>query len=98
MTAHRFSQSAQEKIEQAGGTITILGGKKPVVKNKQASAKPAEAASPPPAAEPAVSEVVEEDRQRVRVGIPEPESAAVGGITGDDGAQSFRLFYGVLQR
>jgi len=39
-----------------------------------------------------------EHRQRVRVGIPEPESAAVGGITGDDGAQSFRLFYGVLQR
>lgn len=61
VTAHRFSQSAQEKIEQAGGTITILGGKKPVVKNKQASAKPAEAASPPPAAEPAVSEVVEEE-------------------------------------
>ena len=61
VTAHRFSQSAQEKIEQAGGTITILSGKKPVVKNKQASAKPAEAASPPPAAEPAVSEVVDEE-------------------------------------
>ena len=61
VTAHRFSQSAQEKIEQAGGTITILGGKKPVVKNKQASAKPAEAASPPPTEEPAVSEVVEEE-------------------------------------
>ena len=61
VTAHRFSQSAQEKIEQAGGTITILGGKKPVVKNKQASAKPAEAASPPPAEEPAASEVVEEE-------------------------------------
>ena len=60
VTAHRFSQSAQEKIEQAGGTITILGGKKPVVKNKQASAKPAEAASPPPAEEPAASEVAEE--------------------------------------
>ena len=58
VTAHRFSQSAQEKIEQAGGTITILAGKKPVVKNKQASAKPAAAA--PPAEEPAVSEVVEE--------------------------------------
>ena len=60
VTAHRFSQSAQEKIEQAGGTITILAKKKPVVKNKQASAKPVEVASPP-AEEPAVSEVVEEE-------------------------------------
>ena len=61
VTAHRFSQSAQEKIEQAGGTITILDRKKPVVKNKQASAKPAEAASPPPTEAPAASEVVEEE-------------------------------------
>ena len=52
VSAHRFSQSAQEKIEQAGGTITILAGKKPIVKNKQASAKPAE--------ESAASEVAEE--------------------------------------
>ena len=60
VSAHRFSQSAQEKIEQAGGTITILAGKKPIVKNKQASAKPVEAASPPTAEEPAASEVAEE--------------------------------------
>jgi len=60
VSAHRFSQSAQEKIEQAGGTITILADKKPVVKNKQASAKPAEEASPPAAEEPAASEVAEE--------------------------------------
>ena len=60
VSAHRFSQSAQEKIEQAGGTITILADKKPVVKNKQASAKPAEEANPPAAEEPAASEVAEE--------------------------------------
>ncbi len=38
VTAHRFSKSAQEKIEKAGGTVTVLPGKKPVVKNKQKSA------------------------------------------------------------
>jgi large subunit ribosomal protein L15 len=35
--AHRFSKSAQEKIEQAGGEVVILPGKAPVVKNKQHS-------------------------------------------------------------
>ena len=30
--AHRFSQSAKEKIEKAGGEVVILPGKKPVVK------------------------------------------------------------------
>jgi large subunit ribosomal protein L15 len=34
VAAHRFSKSAREKIEQAGGTVIILPGKKPVVKNK----------------------------------------------------------------
>ena len=34
VTAHRFSKSAQEKIEKAGGSINILPGKAPVVKNK----------------------------------------------------------------
>ncbi|MGI9518376.1 MAG: 50S ribosomal protein L15 [Pirellulaceae bacterium] len=38
ISAHRFSQSAREKIEKAGGTIVELPGKKPVVKNKQKSA------------------------------------------------------------
>ncbi len=38
ITAHRFSKSAREKIEKAGGTIVELPGKKPVVKNKQKSA------------------------------------------------------------
>ncbi len=38
VSAHRFSKSAQQKIESAGGTCTILPGKKPVVKNKQKSA------------------------------------------------------------
>ena len=41
VSAHRFSQSAREKIEEAGGQITVLPPKKPVVKNKTKSAKPA---------------------------------------------------------
>ncbi len=36
--AHRFSGSAKEKIEAAGGTVTILPGKAPVVKNKMGGA------------------------------------------------------------
>lgn len=36
VSAHRFSQSAKEKIEKAGGEIAVLAGKAPVVKNKQA--------------------------------------------------------------
>ena len=39
VSAHRFSQSAREKIEKAGGEIIELPGRKPVVKNKQKSAK-----------------------------------------------------------
>ena len=35
VSAHRFSKTAQEKIEKAGGEFTVLPGKKPVVKNKQ---------------------------------------------------------------
>lgn len=35
ISAHRFSKSAQEKIEQAGGQITLLAGPKPVVKNQK---------------------------------------------------------------
>jgi large subunit ribosomal protein L15 len=35
VSAHRFSKSAQEKIEKAGGEVVVLPGKKPVVKNKQ---------------------------------------------------------------
>jgi large subunit ribosomal protein L15 len=34
VSAHRFSRSATEKIEKAGGQATVLPGKKPVVKNK----------------------------------------------------------------
>ena len=41
ITADRFSKSAREKIEKAGGTIVQLPGKKPVVKNKQKSASTA---------------------------------------------------------
>lgn len=39
VTANRFSKTAREKIEKAGGTVVELPGKKPVVKNKQGSAK-----------------------------------------------------------
>lgn len=37
VSAHRFSESAKEKIEKAGGTIEIIPGPAPVVKNKQKS-------------------------------------------------------------
>ena len=35
VSAHRFSKSALEKIQQAGGEAVVLPGKAPVVKNKQ---------------------------------------------------------------
>ncbi|RIK84866.1 MAG: 50S ribosomal protein L15 [Planctomycetota bacterium] len=35
ISAHKFSKSAQEKIEKAGGQITLLSGPKPVVKNQK---------------------------------------------------------------
>ncbi len=35
ISAHRFSRSALEKIQKAGGEAVVLPGKKPVVKNKQ---------------------------------------------------------------
>lgn len=37
--AHKFSATAQAKIEAAGGVATVLEGPKPVVKNKQGSAR-----------------------------------------------------------
>ncbi len=37
ISAHRFSRSAIEKIEKAGGQTTVLPCKAPVVKNKQKS-------------------------------------------------------------
>lgn len=39
VTAHQFSASAKAKIEQAGGSVIVLPGPAPVVKNKQRSAK-----------------------------------------------------------
>jgi large subunit ribosomal protein L15 len=42
VTAHRFSKSAQEKIEKAGGSITIRPGTAAVVKNKMKPKKPRE--------------------------------------------------------
>ena len=41
VTAHRFSKTAKEKIEKAGGEVIELPGKKPVVKNKMKSAQKA---------------------------------------------------------
>jgi large subunit ribosomal protein L15 len=35
ISAHKFSASAKEKIEKTGGQITVLPGKKPVVKVKK---------------------------------------------------------------
>ncbi len=35
IAAHRLSTSAKAKIEKAGGTIEILPGRRPVVRNKQ---------------------------------------------------------------
>ena len=35
ISAHLFSKSAMEKIQQAGGEAVTLPGPKPVVKNKQ---------------------------------------------------------------
>ena len=37
ISAHRFSKSAKEKIDKAGGETVVLPGKAPVVKNKQRS-------------------------------------------------------------
>lgn len=34
ISAHKFSQSAMEKIQKAGGEAVVLPGKAPVVKNK----------------------------------------------------------------
>ena len=39
VSAHRFSKTAREKIEKAGGKIVELPAKKPVVKNKMKSAQ-----------------------------------------------------------
>ncbi|MEI8374020.1 MAG: 50S ribosomal protein L15 [Planctomycetota bacterium] len=42
ISAHKFSASAMEKIEKAGGQITVLPGKKPVVKVKRERKKAAD--------------------------------------------------------
>jgi large subunit ribosomal protein L15 len=41
ISAHRFSASAKEKIEKAGGEAIVLPGKAPVVKEKPSRKKPA---------------------------------------------------------
>lgn len=35
VSAHRFSKSAQEKIEQAGGQVTVIPGPRPVTKGQK---------------------------------------------------------------
>jgi large subunit ribosomal protein L15 len=44
VSAHRFSESAKEKIEKAGGTVTLIQRRTPVAE-KQAAAKAAKKAS-----------------------------------------------------
>ena len=39
VSAHAFSAGAQQKIEAAGGKVTILPEKKPVIKNKMGTRK-----------------------------------------------------------
>ncbi len=39
ISAHRFSESAKEKIEKAGGQAVVLPGKAPVVKNQKKTSK-----------------------------------------------------------
>jgi large subunit ribosomal protein L15 len=39
ISAHRFSKSAQEKIEQAGGQITLLPGPQAVVKKQKSKSE-----------------------------------------------------------
>ena len=39
VSAHAFSAGAQKKIEAAGGKVTLLPGKNPVVKNKMGTRK-----------------------------------------------------------
>ena len=41
VSAHRFSKSAKEKIEKAGGKCVVLAQAQPVVKNKMGSRKAA---------------------------------------------------------
>ncbi len=53
VAAHRFSKSAKEKIEEAGGEVVILPGKAPVVKNKMRGPK---AVAQKPAAKPVAAE------------------------------------------
>jgi len=40
ITAHRFSQTALDKIKQAGGQANVIPGKKPVVKGQAKVRKP----------------------------------------------------------
>jgi large subunit ribosomal protein L15 len=42
IAAHRFSESAKEKIEKAGGELVLLAGRTPV-EDKQAARRPAKA-------------------------------------------------------
>ena len=43
VSAHRFSKSAIEKIEKAGGSVTVIPGKTPVEEKKKAAKEAAAA-------------------------------------------------------
>jgi large subunit ribosomal protein L15 len=67
VSAHNFSKSAREKIEQAGGSITWLRG-------EPAPRKPKRRASVvPPQAEPEPPETEEEEVESPSEDVPEPE-------------------------
>ena len=60
VSAHRFSKSAREKIEKAGGKVIVLPGKRLVGKQRAAAEKAAEG-TPTPAETPAPVETPADD-------------------------------------
>jgi large subunit ribosomal protein L15 len=70
--AHGFSARARELIEQAGGTVVVLGGEEEPAPAKPAKARKVKAA---PAAEPAAEEAVAEETAAQEPVAEEPEAA-----------------------
>jgi large subunit ribosomal protein L15 len=67
--AHGFSARARELIEQAGGTVVVLGGEEEPAPAKPAKARKVKAA---PAAEPAAEEAVAEEPVAEETAAQEP--------------------------
>jgi large subunit ribosomal protein L15 len=63
VSAHAFSQSAVEKIEAAGGTVTWLKPPRPAKRRPAAEAEPVEEAEPVAAAEPEAVEAGEAEAE-----------------------------------